>query len=54
MPLLEAPGDESRRSLMPRLRIRLPHVHQFRWAREDPFSPHNIYVCRCGVARHGL
>jgi hypothetical protein len=30
------------------------HVHSFRWAREDPFSPHNLYACRCGVVRHGL
>jgi hypothetical protein len=33
---------------------RLPHVHRFRWAGEDPFSPHNLYACRCGVVRAGL
>jgi hypothetical protein len=33
---------------------RLAHVHRFRWAAEDPFSPHNLYRCRCGEVRPGL
>lgn len=33
---------------------RLGHVHRFRWAGEDPFSPHNLYACRCGVVRPGI
>ncbi|MCU1616640.1 MAG: hypothetical protein JWO98_4180 [Frankiales bacterium] len=33
---------------------RRSHVHWFRWGGEDPFGPHNLYRCRCGMVRHGL
>lgn len=44
-------NDKPRRRLLP---VRLPHVHWFHWLREDPYSGHNLYACRCGVVRHGL
>ena len=45
-----AQPPESPRGAFPRLM----HVHRFRWAGEDPLSPHNLYRCRCGQVRHGL
>jgi hypothetical protein len=35
-------------------RRRLPHLHRFRWAGEEPFSSHSLYRCRCGEVRPGL
>jgi hypothetical protein len=36
------------------LGVRLPHVHRFRYAGDDPFSAHSLYRCRCGVVKPAL
>jgi hypothetical protein len=33
---------------------RLPHLHRYTWAGDDPFSASSLYRCRCGVVRPGL
>jgi hypothetical protein len=32
-------------------RLSRPHVHWFRYWRDDPFSSASLYACRCGVVR---